>query len=320
MPKKKNSKKKKNNSVIIGNKKKVNISNKKNEDKKIYNRCSIDRIELSKSQMREFLTNPDKAKEYWSKSTCFKKNEISEIINALEMNNFIHCFSSDCELNYLKKKLICDTDKCIILETNKLLGNEKFFKKDYLLEERPKSWIYNKNEWLDNFIIRRKMEEYMKLCPDFYFIGPVCRDFDVKYNNKFCLENELCNFSHENYLKNNITKIGVIFNLDLHTGSGTHWTSLFIILPESNRHIYYYDSVGDNPPYEIFDFIKTISNKMYCDYTISTKKNQRGSSECGIYSLHFMISMLTEAFTFHEYTKLYLPDNFIEQYREIFWE
>jgi len=124
------------------------------------------------------------------------------------------------------------------------------------------------------------------------------------------------------YEKENQNKIGIIFNLDVHTGKGTHWTAMYVNIPK--KQIYYYDSVGNNPPNEIVVLLEEMSEELYGknnkdQYEIFRESRQQGSSECGVYAVHFLIAMVTEAFTFEEYSNLKLPDQLMEQYREIFW-
>jgi len=59
-------------------------------------------------------------------------------------------------------------------------------------------------------------------------MGPSYIDFDHKLYANECVENSLCNFSLQECIKNGHTKIGIIFNLDDHTKSGSHWVSLYI--------------------------------------------------------------------------------------------
>jgi hypothetical protein len=60
----------------------------------------------------------------------------------------------------------------------------------------------------------------------------------------------------EKYIKENVYKLGAVFNLDRHDESGSHWTAMFIdiLLGE----LYYYDSVAQSVPDEIFDLAERV--------------------------------------------------------------
>jgi hypothetical protein len=85
-------------------------------------------------------------------------------------------------------------------------------------------------------------------------------DFDTRIaggsGKKVCVDPNLCNLSLEKYIKDNVNKLGAVFNLDRHNESGSHWTSMFIdiLLGE----LYYYDSVAQSVPDEIFDLAERV--------------------------------------------------------------
>ena len=91
-------------------------------------------------------------------------------------------------------------------------------------------------------------------------------------------------------------KIGFIFNLDRSGESGSHWVSLFSDL-EKNR-IYFFDSVGDHPMREVVTLMDRIeefckkNNNIPIDRQYNKKKHQHGNSECGVYSVSFILRLL----------------------------
>jgi hypothetical protein len=203
--------------------------------------------------------------------------------------------------------------------------------------DMPPEWKKNKNEWLSNLDIDEVMEQYEKTYPNFKFIGPTPIDFDTRLPEKGekCVWEELCTISVEKLLKEGKDKIGVTFNLDKHNQSGSHWVSLFVDLKD--RFIFYYDSAGNDIPVEIdrlrkrlMKQAKELKNKMnlkfYKNYPV---EHQYGNTECGMYSLFFIITMLTGVV--EEDTKLSLakkiklfkggkiPDDYIEQYRNVYF-
>ena len=114
----------------------------------------------------------------------------------------------------------------------------------------------------------------------------------------------------EKLLKEGKTKIGITFNLDKHHQRGSHWVSLFVDLDD--RFIFYYDSAGNDIPEEIdnlrkrlmkqsLELKKKMKLKFYKNYPV---EHQYGNTECGMYSLFFIITMLTGIV--EEHTKLSL--------------
>ena len=174
---------------------------------------------------------------------------------------------------------------------------------------RPKKWDKNPKEWLTGEDIENVMKQYEKKYKHFEFIGPSPIDYDTIESYGVCVWEELCKFNLQLFLKRNIKEIGIIFNLDKHTGPGTHWVSMFISIPD--KKIYYYDSVGDTIPKQINKLVDNIKNQQAAINTdknfkllINKKEHQKRNSECGVYSLHFIISMLTKKISWESFQKL----------------
>ena len=191
----------------------------------------------------------------------------------------------------------CQKDKCWIQSiihdnTTKIKLEALLFPPTY-----PEEWKKNPNTWLSNFDILDVLKQYEQTYSHFVFIGPSPIDFDVIQNDKSCVCNNLCHFSLNDIRKKHVTKIGIIFNLDPHTSSGSHWVSLFIDLQD--HFIFYFDSTGDLIPSQIRKFVRTVvlQNKILglsklTFYQNDEMEHQLGNTECGMYSLYFIISML----------------------------
>ena len=151
---------------------------------------------------------------------------------------------------------------------------------------KPKS-PKGKKEWLSSLDIYDVMEQYMQKYPNFIFLGPVPIDFADFSNTVSRIKLKK--------LKKDKPKIGIVFNTDPSYESGEHWISLFIDLTSNT--ICFFDSVGDEPPKEVDRFMrKMIKNAKNLGINlkkiINNTQHQRLDSECGIYSLHFIISRL----------------------------
>jgi len=153
----------------------------------------------------------------------------------------------------------CSEDYCIINNDNigKLVGKnniEKIFR-----PEKPSSWLQNKTTWLSTIDIRKVMLQYEDKYTNFKFIGPTPIDFDKRFTKHMCVNNELCNFSLKSLLKKGKTKIGIVFNLDPHNMSGSHWVSMYIDVYTGG--IYFFCSYGVKPNNNIQILMKRIFNQ-----------------------------------------------------------
>lgn len=161
---------------------------------------------------------------------------------------------------------------------------------------KPYSWAKDPNEWLSNHDIEAVMNQYEKSDPSFKFIGTTFVDWEAM-DGDTCVEPELCSFDLKEMIDSKITKIGVIFNLDVHTGPGTHWTSMFIDI--TDKFIFYFDSNGTKTPKRIKSLAEKIQAQgkeldiRFTFYENHPFVHQYTNSECGMYSLFFIITFLT---------------------------
>jgi Ulp1 family protease len=84
-----------------------------------------------------------------------------------------------------------------------------------------------------------------------------------------------------------------VFNLDKHDQPGSHWVSLFVSVPKKT--IVFFDSANGGVPAEIRRFVKMVhkTNPEY-KFIASKKEHQKKNTECGVYSIHFIIEMLRD--------------------------
>ena len=63
-----------------------------------------------------------------------------------------------------------------------------------------------------------------------------------------------------------------------------------------------------------------LDNGIQFKFLRNHKQHQRGNTECGVYSIHFIIEMLNNADRAIElFLNGYIPDNKIEKYRKIYF-
>lgn len=247
-------------------------------------------------------------------------NNKEKLIKALNTK-----FSNSCsnQICWLRTKLVKELDDDDIL-------NNTF---------RP-SGPSKKYEWLSTTHINNVIDQYHKLHPNFLFLGTVPYDFEeldglgLKTINYKKLEKE------EKY------KLGMVINLDEHDENGSHWVALYTDL-KANQ-IYFFDSVGKPPRKKIKRFINKIlqylyekkykkklviskllneikHNKQnlqkdieYIDIKYNQIQHQFKNSECGVYSINFIIRLLNGE-TFTDITENITKDEEMNKCRESYF-
>lgn len=282
----------------------------KNKTKFIKLQCAPNKTKTKNKQTCYTNENLIKMKKMWNlrhPENKIKSNKPNIIWKKLQKNMSGTCNNEKC---WLKQKF---------MENNidSELNNNTF------APTRPNSWSINPNTWLSNFDISKVMKQYENFYNDFVFIGPTPIDFDKRLYESRCVWNDLCNFNLNQYLGRDKKKIGIIFNTDPHDKSGAHWISLYIDLDK--KIIFFFDSNGDKVPKEIIELIKRIK-KQAGKLNIKLKydnnegiEHQLKNTECGIYSLYFITSLLTGVRSSSYFKKYIIRDNVMEKYRKIFF-
>ena len=231
---------------------------------------------------------------------CYSKDSLIKIakaynkeINTNKGNKIIISNKTKPELwKEIQKRMEnkCKTDWCWIdQDFVKSIKNNEILHETFR-PKMPKEWEKNKYTWLTTSDINLVMKQYEKLYKNLIFIGPVPAD---------CPTGIHCQLSNINVkqLDKNKNIIGIIFNLDKHNQPGSHWVATIIDLSKKNKRILYYDSYGIMPPPLIAEFIKTImkkceKNNINIRFNYNQNRHQYGNSECGIYSMNFIIEYL----------------------------
>ena len=213
---------------------------------------------------------------------------------------------------------VCDTEACWLREQFMENNVDKELLNYTFAPHSPKSWLKKPNEWLTSIDIEKVMQQYEKAYPGFSFIGPSPINFDKKVagggsdeKNAQCVWNDLCGFDLKKQLGKGKNKIGMIFNTDPDYLPGSHWISLFINIKK--KYIFFFNSTGDKIPKEIkelCDRIITQGKALNIDLTFyeNTLEHQKGNTECGMYSLFMLISLLTEKKSMEQFMADRIPD------------
>lgn len=219
----------------------------------------------------------------------------------------------------LKLKPVCKSEPCWL---EKLLGSAEEIKEisdQSFAPLQPDNWVSNPNEWLSSDEIIAVMKQFENAYKCFKFIGPSPIDFDKKLSGKQCVWNELCRFNVAQLMKQGKNKIGIIYNTDPHTKGGQHWISMFINFKKGQ--IYFFDSVGDTAPEEIKEFVERVKQQgkaLGINFKYDENhpvEHQYGNTECGIYSLFFVVHMLQDKITQHYLKTHVLKDKYMEDFR-----
>jgi len=211
-----------------------------------------------------------------------------------------------------KYKNKCDTQMCwteqdFIKKMNEVIRTE--LEKFTLRPTGPDGRF----EWLNTININETMDQYQIQHTDFIYLGTVPIDFqEIKYE-------KIYNLDLDEQKNNNITKFGVVFNLDEHWKNGSHWVAAYADI--SKGQAYYFDSYGSHPEKRIVKLLEKFSNYYEqhnpgkkCDVRYNKTRNQYKNSECGVYSINFILELLNGK-TFDYIEKHPIPDDEINVLR-----
>lgn len=283
-------------------------------------------------------TNKTRKKSY----TCyndFQLKYLRALWNAKHPNNRIPMKSSNANYIWIQLKQKnagkCGDEKCWLKEATRNDRNDRNDKYKNLNKvfapDAPAEWKQSPNEWLSSDEIIDVMKQYEQAYKCFKFIGPSPIDFDArdpdaeKGGRSECVWEELCRFSVKDQIDHGKFKIGIIFNTDPHDKPGQHWISMFINIRKGQ--IFYFDSVGQKAPKEVMILVDRIIKQglnqtppIHFQFDQNWPvEHQYGDSECGVYSLYFIINMLEDKLTARYLKTHILTDKFIEKYRKIFF-
>lgn len=186
-------------------------------------------------------------------------------------------------------------------------------------------------EWLSTHDIESVMHQYEFKHKDFKFLGAMPSDFDELpiYGTTDLQFDEL---------ERTTPKIGAVINLDTHNQSGSHWIGFYANLSENT--IYYFDSFAKKPQKRLNMFIRRLLTYMYNkkhstqfnvqqfmrrfhnsnDFDVRYNKiqHQFKNSECGVYSMNFIIRLL-EGETFDDIVNNITNDDKMNSCRNVYF-
>ena len=197
--------------------------------------------------------------------------------------------------------------------------------------KKPESWKRNKREWLNTYDILYVMKQYAEAHTHFEFLGVFPVDFQAKTGGDQCIVQSMCNFTVKGLLDSGKTAFGIVWNLDKHNQPGSHWVACYASLDpkDSKFGICYFDSVGKEPPQEIFNFMKNIKDQCKLIFKEKMSKfvtkfnctqKQFKNTECGVFSMVFIKFCLENQHkSFRQVKRMIGRDDEIHQFRDVLY-
>lgn len=233
------------------------------------------------------------------------------------------------------KSGLCKSDEehCLLDKATGIsIAEKERLRKTYLRPRYPNSWESDPDDWLDNFNIQDVMKQYEETYPSFKFLGVLPIDFLVQNpritDRKQCLYPDLCNINLQNFYSRGIRSFSIIFNLDPHYKGGSHWVALYCDINGLNNKnknskkipwCAYFDSYGMETPRNIAIFMRSLcSQDKRMKLMYNARRFQYGNSECGMYSMYFIICMLA-GINFTQFCKDSVSDQFMLRLRHLFF-
>jgi hypothetical protein len=218
--------------------------------------------------------------------------------------------------NQLKERFsTCDNQLCWLKKSNipnkhieRIISNFRPI--------QPKSWSKDKYTWLNTLDINNVMEQYEKKHTNFKFFGAVPADCPSGIH---CA---LSNLDFNKFSRDKFDVLGVIYNLDTHNQGGSHWVANVINLKKNE--IAYYDSTAHKPNRHINKFIQSSLmklkklNKRKPVYHYNTTNHQTGGSECGMFSMNYLIHYL-KGHPCKTIFKMKFTDNQMNELRDVLY-
>lgn len=280
-------------------------------------------------------------------NSCLSKKILIKIAN--NINKLNRCSAINCDLGHDelyaevcdRMKIIseCKKESCWVKTDimNGLSSKDKIHFNESFKPFTPPGWISNPTMWLNTSDIDNVLNRYQKKYPSFKYFGAIPIDFSKKSRGT-CVVSDLCKLNIKKLIKEKYKSIGIVFNTDPHNKGGEHWFSLYVDLIGINRPtptIYYYDSAKNPISNEIKLLIKKIKKQFKkamkkkqrrldgggggkIDFLFNDIQHQYGDTECGIYSIHFIVQMLT-GMNFQNYIDKKINDKEIQKFRKVFF-
>lgn len=187
---------------------------------------------------------------------------------------------------------VCLSEACWLFA--EFAKEAKLLYSDYFMPVMPKAWARDITTWLNSLDIKSVMSVYEKLYPHFKFIGPVPINFNQRKRGE-CISNELCKINLDELANEGITDVGVVFNTDPDYKAGEHWVAMYINNGSKVVRVSFYDSTAALTQSEIIRLKDKLRSGVFgrdFEYVENEIEHQKGTSECGMYVMNYIINRL----------------------------
>jgi hypothetical protein len=277
--------------------------------------------------------------------SCFTVDALRKIAKAY--NEKSKNEESHIDLNKTKEELV----DAITFKLRNKCNDQVCWLRDGIIKEMNDDDILNntfrpegptgKYDWLSTLDINDVISQYHDKHSEFLFLGAVPYDFQ---------ELPVLELHHDDLFNKFETqgkhKIGLVINLDTHNMPGSHWVALYADLRD--KRVYFFDSVGKKPGVRIRRFINKIVRHLYkksnpdkhlsindvlakakkekqvhkdlmkIDIKYNFVQHQFDNSECGVYSINFILRLL-EGENFEDIITNITKDETMNKNRKIYF-
>ena len=259
----------------------------------------------------------------WDNGSCLSLDKLKDIASNYNKTYKTRTNFKEINVNDDKKNLVkqlnerlneCSDQICWTrLDIVKQVDKDGEIRNNTFLPKGPS----DKYEWLSTNHIDEVIKQAQKVHKDFIFLGAVPYDFEDLSGLK------VYKINFAEWQKKGYNRFGMVINLDTHNKAGSHWVSLYFDL--NKNQVYFFDSVGKRPGSRIRSFINKIVKYMYfklyneqfeindivkardsgnlkdfeqfkklekIDVRFNQNQHQFKDSECGVYSIYFILELL----------------------------
>jgi hypothetical protein len=249
--------------------------------------------------------------------SCFSLKSLKKIAESYNLKNpnkkILISDNKNKLVNELENRLKdkCNDQTCWLRMDFVTAIKDEEIEENTFRPEGPK----NKTEWLSTTDINNVVSQYQEKFKSFLFLGAVPADFqDLEILG-------ISNLNFNDLIKDNKHEIGMVINLDESWKSGSHWVGFYANLKKNQ--VYYFDSFGKKPYKRTRKFVNKILKFLYknkynkeikinkliknlkggsskkiddlqpFDIKYNTIQHQFSSSECGVYSINFVVRLVS---------------------------
>lgn len=223
--------------------------------------------------------------------------EILEKLNELVVQfTKTRCKNDICIIESLKKKYNCASESCVLVQSDIKNHLEPHHVKQILKERFRAVGPRNSTAWLSNFDIDDCLKQIEQKYNDQHFLHIPYQMIDFEK-----MGTELDKLDWPAKYNEGYRCFGTVVNVDYSTGQGIHWFAIFGDFRGDKWTIEYFNSSGERPMDEITMWLKKVKllwskamNHDIFDIMVSNIQMQRDSHSCGVYSLYYIISRISD--------------------------